>query len=95
MSGAFTTLSIVTSSLTVPQGISGNGLVVGSDIVTYRRAGFVYNLATGARIVTQIAGSTSTAFRDIDESGNRVGWLASNDAGGTQRRIGFIGTPSA
>ena len=95
VSGTFTTLSIATNSLTVPQGISGNGLVVGSDIVTYRRAGFVYNPATGARIVTQIPGYTSTAFRDIDESGNRVGWLASNDAGGTQRRIGFIGTPSA
>lgn len=99
-SGSTTFLGVANSVFTLPQGISGGGIVAGSDVIqppglASQRPAFLFDLSTGTRTDTQIVGYSRTAFRDIDESGNLVGWLSGTDATGAPLTQGFIGTPSS
>jgi hypothetical protein len=99
-SSSFTYLGVANSIFTLPQGISGGGLVAGSDTIAppsapAQRPGFVYDLNTGTRTDSEIPGWPRTAFRDIDESGGLVGWLSGTDGAGNPLTVGFIGTPGS
>ena len=99
---AFTFLGVAGSQFPLPQGISGSGVVTGSDIflppgggVPPQRPAFLFDLATGTRTDYNFPGWTRAAFRDIDESGQIVGWLSGVDSAGMPLTTGFIGTPTS
>lgn len=91
--GTLADLSAPDSVFTIPQGINGAGIVVGSDILSgppVTRPGFLYDIATGVRVDQSIAGATRTALRSIDDSGVLAGWFV--DSAGQH---GFVGSLSS
>jgi uncharacterized membrane protein len=90
LTGLLTTVSRPESLLTIPQGVTNGGIVVGSDILTpppLTRPGIIYNLATATRTEVSIAGASRTALRSISADGTLAGWFT--DAAGTH---GFVGS---
>jgi uncharacterized membrane protein len=98
VSAAFTSLDssgIGVSTSNIAQGISANGLIVGSDIIRVpgqptQRPGYVFDLNTGLRTDVFIPGLPRIAFRDIDANGHVVGW-AVDSAGATHGLVGGVG----
>lgn len=91
LTGSFTNLSLPTSRITIPQGVSGSGLVVGSDIVldgsSLSRPAFTYDLGSSTRTSISLDGYTRFSLRDVDEAGRTVGWLL--QAG--MPAVGYVG----
>jgi probable HAF family extracellular repeat protein len=99
-SGSFLNLGRPNSTNSLAQGVNAAGVVVGSDILSQPgspslRVGFTYDINTGARNDTAIAGYFRTAFRGINDSGTLAGWLQQVDASGALVTVGFAGTTSA
>lgn len=69
------------NDLTIPQGITDLGIVVGSDIIrddvtgaVLSRPGFMLDLATNTRTDVTLPGTLRTAFRAITDAGIVSGW---------------------
>lgn len=91
VTSTFTVVSTPASLITIPQGINGSGILVGSDVISgppTTRPGFTWDIATGTRTDYVLAGAVRTAFRSIDDAGTLAGWFI--DAGGATH--GFVGT---
>jgi len=74
----YTNISQPNSLLTIAQGVTDAGVLVGSDSISgppTTRPGFVYDLATGTRTDVAIAGADRTALRAIDDAGIIAGWF--------------------
>jgi len=77
------------SQFNIMQGINSAGVVVGSDIMTDgTRPGVLYDIATGTRTDSSIAGAQRTALRSIEDDGTLAGWF--RDALGETH--GFVGS---
>lgn len=90
LSAAFTTASRPDSLFTIAQGVTNDGIVVGSDILSgppTTRPGFFYDLSTATRTDASIAGASRTALRSLSEDDTLAGWFV--DAAGTH---GFVGS---
>jgi uncharacterized membrane protein len=87
--GVWTQLDVPGSVLTVAQGISDSGVIVGAyvDDTNFDEHGWV--LIDGVYFTVDVPGSTFTAIFNINSHGEIVG--AYGDADGVQH--GFIGTP--
>jgi hypothetical protein len=86
----FTTVSVAGSLITIPQGINGSYVAVGSDLLSGpppNGPGFFYDIGTATRTDVEIAGTLRTALRSIDDAGVVAGWF--RDGTGNH---GFIGS---
>lgn len=90
LSAYFVTVSRPESLFTIAQGVTDDGIVVGSDILSgspLTQPGFYFDLSTGTRTDASIAGASRTALRSLAEDGTLAGWFI--DAGETH---GFVGS---
>lgn len=90
MSNSQFTAIATNTSLTIAQGVTNAGLVVGSRRLTAptRRVAFTYDLGTATLSDFEVAGATSSRYRGINEAGLIDGWFT--DANGAAH--GLIGT---
>lgn len=90
LTATFRSTSAPDSLLTIAQGVTNAGLVVGSDTMLpapLTRPGFYYDTATDTRTDAAIAGMRGTRMRAIGEDGTLAGWFI--DATGDIH--GFVG----
>ena len=82
------------TSVLIPQGVTDNGLVVGSDRIlgagAAGRVGFTFDVHTGVRQDYAHPGVLRTAFRDINAHGTIAGWATTADG-----IVGLLGTPGS
>lgn len=84
------------NDLTIAQGVSNGGVVVGSDRIfddvsgsMLARPAFVFDSVSSSRVDHNLPGAGSSAFRAIDSGGTIAGWVI--DGAGVQS--GFTGFP--
>lgn len=90
--GLFTTI-VSSPLLTIAQGVTDGGLVMGNRIVPgapLQREAFTYDLSTGTLSFFQIAGAIDTRYRGIADDGTIGGWY--RDGSGIH---GFVGSAAS
>lgn len=89
-SGILQQMSVPGSILTIAQGVTDAGTLVGSDIIgppPLDRPGFIFDIAAGTRTDVHIAGASRTSLRALTDDGVLAGWYIE---AGVQH--GFVGS---
>lgn len=93
----FTSIGVPKPGVFIAQGVTNDGLVVGSETTIDESTGmvsapaFIYNHATGTRTDVFIPGAARSAFRAIDSTGRISGFYRDAD----DNAYGFTGYPGS